>query len=102
MNVFYRGTIIDSASGGQQGCPLMMACHAVVQRMNSEALGLIPPYAGSAIQMPILDPPAVLDMAPGFADDGLLAGKSGEVLRALRHLHVVMPHMGLTFSTLHG
>ena len=28
--VFYRGREIESKAGGQQGCPLMMSCHAVV------------------------------------------------------------------------
>ena len=98
--VFYRGRIIDSRAGGQQGCPLMAACHAVVQRMLHESLGLVAPPGGSAVHVPLLQPPAALDMAPNFADDGILAGPSREVLRALRHLQRVMPSIGLRFSSL--
>ena len=98
--VYYRGRVIDSESGGQQGCPLIGACHAVVKRLQHEALGLIPPLPGSALQVPVLDPPAQLDLAPAFADDALFAGTSGEVARALGHLRLVMPRLGLSFSTL--
>ena len=98
--VYYRGRVIESRAGGQQGCPAIGACHAVTKKMLHGALGLIPPSEGSSIQLPVLDPPAVLDMAPNFADDGLLARKSGEVLRALTHLKRVMPMVGLKFSTL--
>ena len=45
--VFYHKVIIRSAAGGQQGCPLRTACHAVVQRLLLESLGLIDPPAGS-------------------------------------------------------
>eukprot|EP00959_Pyramimonas_sp_CCMP1952_P019743 417114-Pyramimonas_sp.AAC.1 len=38
--VFYRGRAIESRAGGQQGCPLIGACHAVVKRMVHESLGL--------------------------------------------------------------
>ena len=41
-----------------------------------------------------------LDIAPVFADDGVIAGRSGEVLRALKHMRVVMPMVGLRFSQL--
>ena len=98
--VFYRGRVIDSVSGGQQGCPLIGVCHAVTKRLLYEAIGLVPPLAGSSIQLPVMDPPAALDMAPAFADDGLLAGEDSEVLRALLHLRQVMPQVGLRFSTL--
>ena len=98
--VFYRGKIIESRAGGQQGCPLMMACHCVVQRLMFESLGVVAPLAGSSINMPILSPPADLDLCSGFADDGFLAGRSAEFLRALRHLKSVMPNLGLQFSSL--
>jgi hypothetical protein len=39
-------------------------------------------------------------MAPLFADDGALAGPSQEVLRAVHHLHAIMPPLGLKFSKL--
>ena len=52
------------------------------------------------MQVPVLDPPAVLDMFPNFADDGLLAGSSAQVLRAIAHLKLVMPRLGLRFSSL--
>ena len=98
--VFYNGRILDSAAGGQQGCPLMMACHGVVQRLLLESIGVLPVLPGSAVSVPLLDPPARLDMAPCYADDGILAGPAGEVLRALRHMQQVMPSLGLTFSSL--
>ena len=98
--VFYRGRVIDSAAGGQQGCPLIGACHAVVQRILNESLGLVPVPEGTAVRPPVLSPPVSLDMAPGFADDALLAGPSAEVLRALAHLKTVMAPVGLRFSTL--
>jgi len=41
-----------------------------------------------------------LDMSPGFADDGFLAGDAQEVLRALTHWRQVMPMLGLRFSRL--
>ncbi|CAK9062512.1 unnamed protein product [Durusdinium trenchii] len=97
--VFFHHVVIPSVAGGQQGCPLMTACHAVVQRLLLESLGLVDPPAGTAVALPTLQPPAQLDMAPCFADDGLLAGPSGEVLRALQHWSVVMPRLGLKLST---
>ena len=97
--VFFHDQIIESVAGGQQGCPLMMACHAVVQRLLLESLGLVPPLEGSSIQLPVLSPPARLDIAPCFADDGLLAGPSAEVLRCLRHWQGVLPQLGLRLSS---
>ena len=47
-----------------------------------------------------MDPPARLDMPPGFADDGFLAGDSREVLRAVQHIKPLMPALGLRFSRL--
>ena len=96
--VFFHHMIIPSVAGGQQGCPLMTACHAVVQRLLLESLGLVDPPAGTAVALPTLQPPAQLDMAPCFADDGLLAGLSAEVLRALQHWSIVMPRLGLKLS----
>ena len=98
--VFYRGHIIDSSSGGQQGDPLMMACHAMVQRMLWEGLGLVAIPEGTVVQLPVLSPPAQLDFAASFADDGVLAGSSQEILRSLRHLQSIMPTVKLRFSTL--
>ena len=98
--VFYRDVVIDSCACGQQGCPLMAACHAVAHRLLLESLGLVRPPTATAVTLPCLSPPAQLDMAPCFADDGLLAGPSAEVLRALRHLLAVMPALGLRFSSL--
>ena len=98
--VFYRDVVIDSASGGQQGCPLMTACHATVHRLLLESLGLAEPPAGTLVTLPRLEPAARLDIAPCFADDGVLAGAATEVLRALRHLRAVMPQTALQFSSL--
>ena len=97
-HVFYRGRIIPSAAGGQQGCPLFGACHALVKRMVHESLGLVAPLAGSQIQLPPIDPPINLDIAPTFADDGVIAGDESEVLRAIQHMKKVMPMVGLRFS----
>ena len=35
---YIYGNIIESRAGGQQGCPLMGACHALVKRMIHESL----------------------------------------------------------------
>ena len=79
----------------------MMACHAVVQRILAESLGILPSPGGSRIlPAAVLNPPAQLDMCPNFADDGFLAGESSEVLRALQHCKQIMPSLGLRFSSL--
>ena len=97
--VFFRGKVLESKSGGQQGCPLMMACHAMVQRIVLESLGVLASPEGTRIRpSAVLDPPADLDMCPNFADDGYLAGSASEVLRALQHCKRVMPSLGLRFS----
>ena len=98
--VFYKGRIIESRAGGQQGCPLIGACHAVVQRSLLEALGVVPVAPQTAALLPVLSPPADLDMTPMFADDGFFAGRAEEVKRALQHLVPVMPLLGLKFSKL--
>ena len=46
-----------------------------------------------------LQPPAQLDMAPCYVHDGLLAGPSAEVLRALQRWSTVVPRLGLRLST---
>ena len=48
--MFCHDQIIHSVAGGQQGCPLMIACHAVVQCLLLESLGAAPPLEGSSIQ----------------------------------------------------
>ena len=99
-HVFHRGRVIPSAAGGQQGCPLIGACHAVVKRMVHESLGLVAPLAVSQIQLPRIDPPIILDIAPTFADDGVIAGDEPEVLRAIQHMKRVMPLVELRFSVM--
>ena len=84
--VFHRGRVIPSAAGDQQGCPLIGACLALVKRMVHESLGLVAPLAGSQIQLPRVDPPIILDIAPTFADDGIIAGDEPEVLPAIQHM----------------
>jgi len=98
--VFYRGRIIVSKAGGQQGCPLIGVCHAVVKRMVHESLGLVPPLAASSVHLPRIDALVQLDIALLFADDGVIAGASGELLRAVRHMQTVIPSVGLRFSQL--
>ena len=34
----------------------MMACHAVVQRLLLESLGVVPPLPGSSVQVPVPSP----------------------------------------------
>ncbi len=99
-HVFYRGRIIPSRAGGQQGCPLIGACHALVKRMVHESIGVVPAPEGSSARLPLIDSAVDLDIAPLFADDGILAGRRSEVLRALRHVKTVMPSVGLRFSLL--
>ena len=65
--------------------------------MVHESLGLVAPLAGSQIQQPRIHPPIILDAAPTFADDGVIAGDEPEVLRAI-HIKRVMPLVGLRFS----
>ena len=96
--VFYKDHVIDSRSGGQQGCPLMAVCHAMVQRILLEAAGIVPLDSGTQLVTPVMDPPARLDICPMFADDGIIAGESSEVLRTLSHWKQVMPDLGLRFS----
>lgn len=55
-NVFFHDEIIQCVAGGQQGCPFMMACHAVVQRLLLESLGAVPPLPGSSVQVPVPSP----------------------------------------------
>ena len=74
--------------------------HALVQRVLLESLGVMPLDPRAPARAPILSPPAKLDMTPGFADDGLIAGSSTEVLRALEHILPIMPQLGLRFSRL--
>ena len=92
--------VIESAAGGQQGCPLIGACHAVVKRMVHESLGLVEPLEGAELHLPRIAGNVDLDIAPLFADDGVIGGVDTEVLRALRHMKLVMPLVGLRFSHL--
>ena len=84
--VFYRGRVIDSKEGGQQGCPWMQVCHSFVERILQESLGLVVVDPSTTAIAPVLDPPADLDMAPMFADDSTWGGHSDEVYRSLVHL----------------
>ena len=98
--VVYRGRLIRSEAGGLQGCPLMAACHGVVQRALPETAGLVPVDPRTAPLGPQLAPSAELDLDPGFADDGVVGGGSAEMLRVLGHWRAVMPALGLRFSRL--
>ena len=90
----------ESRSGGQQGDPLMATCHALVQRVVPESLGIVPLLPGSSSLAPTLDPPAQLDALPLYADDGGVAGEQSEVLRCLRHLQSAMPPWGFSSRSL--
>jgi hypothetical protein len=78
----------------------MMACHAMVQRILLEALGVVEVDPRTTAVAPVMSPPAALDMTPMFADDGYLAGRSYEVARALTHVKTILPMLGLRFSML--
>eukprot|EP00973_Karenia_brevis_P009287 1258353-Karenia_brevis.AAC.1 len=77
-----------------------MACHALVQRILLEAIGVVEVDPRTTAVATVMSPPAQLDMAPMFADDAIFAGISTEVARALRHIKTVMPSLGLRFSRL--
>ena len=98
--VFYRDLIIDSESGGQQGCPLIGACHAMVQRILLEVAGVIPLAPGTTQFGEIINPPAQLDITPMFADDSIIAGVDTEVSRVLQHWKNLIPSLGLRCSCL--
>ena len=98
--IFYRGRTISSACGGQQGCPMIGFCHALVQRILLEAGGIVPVDPATTPVATPLDPPAKMDLAPMFADDGCWGGSSAEVLRFLQHIQAIMPRLGLNFSKL--
>ena len=48
--VYYRGRVIERAAGCRQGCTLMGACDAVVNRMLHEATGVVPVPDGCSVQ----------------------------------------------------
>ena len=98
--VFYRVMVLDSRAGGQQGCPLMSACHAMVQRILLETAGIIPSAPGTTPIGQVMDPPARLDITPMFADDAIIAGVDTEVRRVLVQWQSIMPGLGRRFSCL--
>jgi len=98
--VFYKRSVLDSCAGGQQGCPLMGACHAMVERILLEAAGILPVDSSTTPVATVMEPPASLDMIPMFADDCIIAGTASEVLRTLQHWVPLMPTLGLRFSKL--
>jgi hypothetical protein len=93
--VLYRDRVIKSCSGGQQGCPLIRAWHALVQRCVVEALGLCGPWPGTPALTPAMHTPPQIDIAALFSDDGFIAGPQHEVLRAISHLATDLPKLGL-------
>ena len=97
--VFYRGRILDSKAGGQQGCPLMQVCHAMVQRILLEAIGIIPIDPATTPVASVLHPPARLDIIPMFADDAIIAGVATEVLRTLSHWKPLVSFLATSSST---
>ena len=68
--------------------------------MVHESLGLVEPLEGAELHLPRIAGNVDLDIAPLFADDGVIGGVDTEVLRALRHMKLVMPLVGLRFSHL--
>ena len=98
--VFYRGRCIESRAGGQQGCPLMAVGHALVQRILLGSLRVIELDSRTTEIAPLIASRPALDMTPGFADDGFLAGPSSAVRESLQHIQSFMPALGLSFSRL--
>ena len=78
----------------------MSACHSMVQRILWEAMGIVSVDPRTTPIVPVLQPAVELDVAPTFADDGFIAGRSSEVLRALGHIKPLMPSLGLRFPLL--
>ena len=68
--------------------------------MVHESLGLVEPMPSSSIQLPATEGAVQLEITPLFADDGVMAGNSAEVLRALQHMKKVVPLVRLRFSHL--
>ena len=68
--------------------------------MVHESLGLVELLEDSERHLPRIAENINLDIAPPFADDGVIGGVDTEVLRALRHMKQVMPLVGLRFSHL--
>ena len=92
--VFFHGHAIPSVSGGQQGCPLRMMAHALVQRVVLESLSIVETDLRTEALAPVLEPRPVLDFAPGFADDGFFAASAAGVLRCITHVKTCMPSWG--------
>ena len=78
----------------------MMMAHALVQRIVLESLSVVEVDPRTLELARVLDPKPVLDLAPGFADDGFFAGPSAEVQRCVAHVKTFMPSLGLRFSRL--
>ena len=68
--LLYKGKVVESRAGHQQSCPLMGACHAVLQRSLLEATGIILEAAGTESLLPTLHLPANVHLTPLLADDG--------------------------------
>ena len=62
-----------------------------MKRTVRERLGLVDPLAGSQILLPRTDLPNILNIAPTFADDGIIPGDEREVQRAIQHTKRVIP-----------
>ena len=98
--VYYRGRRIESRAGGQQGCPLIAVGHALVQRILLESLRVVEIDGRTTQIAPMIPCRPALDLSPGFADDGFLAGPSEAVRESLKHIQTFMPSLGLSFSRL--
>jgi hypothetical protein len=98
--VVWAGKLIESRAGGHQGCPLMSLCHAAVQRAIPEALGLCELWPGTKALVPKMEPAPDVDLLGMYADDGIIAGRQGDMSRIARHLHEHIGTLGLTFGKL--
>ena len=91
---FCQGRQIESRAGGQQGYPLIRVCHALVQGILLESLGVAQVDPGTTAAAPTLSLPAAVDMTPMFVDDGFVACPSLKVQRALEQLQSFTSQLG--------
>ena len=88
--LYYQGETLTAERGGHQGCSLMMALFCSVQQKLKLDSGVL---ATDEVRAAI-----PLDLAPSFADDGILAGKTAQVLAAHRAQVELAPRLGLEYN----
>ena len=78
----------------------MTACHAVAHCLLLGDFGFVRHPAAMAVTLPCLSPSVQLDMAPCFADDGILAGPSAQACREVS-VTCVFPPLALVQQVWH-